>query len=152
MYVRLWKSPNMAFFRPRVWSLTAKSRLPAGSRKKKKSRRGLSNRLRTSIPDSHWSSWGRWFLDPGSTWIRKWLCTRGLKGFVWSDMIGANEEPVMFVCPVPLWREYVLSMVHGGFEMSAEEKLRYEVNYCGGCDVCRDLLDNRGICAVRNPP
>ena len=26
--------------------------------------------------------------------------------------------------------------------MSAEEKLRYEMNYCGGCDVCRDLLDN----------
>ena len=26
--------------------------------------------------------------------------------------------------------------------MSAEEKLNYEVNYCGGCDVCRDLLDD----------
>ena len=25
--------------------------------------------------------------------------------------------------------------------MSAEDKLRYEINYCGGCDVCRDLLD-----------
>jgi glycerol-3-phosphate dehydrogenase subunit C len=25
--------------------------------------------------------------------------------------------------------------------MSAEDKLRYEINYCAGCDVCRDLLD-----------
>ena len=25
--------------------------------------------------------------------------------------------------------------------MSAEDKLRYEINYCGGCDVCRELLD-----------
>ncbi len=26
--------------------------------------------------------------------------------------------------------------------MSAEDKLRYEINFCGGCDVCRDLLGN----------
>jgi glycerol-3-phosphate dehydrogenase subunit C len=25
-------------------------------------------------------------------------------------------------------------------KMSAEDKLRYEINYCGGCEVCRDLL------------
>jgi glycerol-3-phosphate dehydrogenase subunit C len=26
--------------------------------------------------------------------------------------------------------------------MSAENKLKYEINYCGGCDICRDLLGN----------
>ncbi len=26
--------------------------------------------------------------------------------------------------------------------MGAEDRLRYEINYCGGCDVCRDLLGN----------
>ena len=26
--------------------------------------------------------------------------------------------------------------------MNSEDKLRYEINYCGGCDVCRDLLGN----------